>query len=235
MTLKASFMCSKAYRQQVLEPIAQLTVSIGQPIHEGERLAATVKLVNAAFSQCIIMIDDSVQWRTLAISHPHKTEEILLNAAIQAGDDYLSRHAATFAQYFTIPYRIIRWKDWHGTFLWQTAIQAMTAHYANDALLREAIDTNVHSFLARYEKSAPANYNRLFAEKMCRDYLIEEAAIMKDFWVPLGRHYEVYPCGRNETMNAVHQRFIAPHHSVLLLPISLRFHRKKIQIAEPTT
>jgi hypothetical protein len=232
--LKASFMCSKAYRQQVLEPTVQLTVSVGQPIHEGERLSAALALVNTAFSHCTIMIDDSIQWRTYAIGNPNADEAALLQAAIQAGDDYLARNTPLFAHYLTIPYRIVRWQDWHGTPEWQGAIERMAQTYATHPTLRQAIDTNVTTFLSRYEKKdLPQNYNRQHAEPLCTAYLIEECAIMKEFWPKLGCNYELYPSGRNEAMQAIHQLFIAP--KLLLLPISLRFHRKNNKTQQENT
>jgi hypothetical protein len=224
--LKASFMCSKSYRQQVEEPTVQLTVSVGQPIHEGERLSATLALVNTAFSHCTIMIDDTIQWRTYAIGNPDADEAALLQAAIQAGDDYLARNTPLFAHYLTIPYRIVRWQEWHGTLEWQSAISSMQETYASNTILQQAIDTNVTTFLSRYEKKGlPQHYNRQWAESLCTAYLIEECAIMKEFWPELGCHFELYPSGRNEAMQAIHQLFIAP--KLLLLPISLRFHRKQ--------
>jgi hypothetical protein len=227
MTLKATFMCSKNYRTQFPDPTAQLTISVGQSMHEGERLIATVSLVNKAFSHCTIMIDDSIQWHTLSLADPQAAPDALIEAAIAAGDDYLARNKATFARYFTIPYRIIRWRDWHGSLKWQLAIQNMQTAYDSNTVLKQAIDNNVQTFLARYEKNqAGDKYDRAHAVKMCTKYLIEECAVMETFWVELGCHYEVYPCGRNEAMSATHQLFIAPYHH-LLLPISLRFNRLK--------
>src|SRR5262245_19682188 len=107
-TLKASFMCSKAYRQQFPEPTAQLTISVGQSMHEGERLLATVTLINTAFSHCTIMIDDSIQWYTFAIAAPNQSPDFLLQAAITAGDDYIARNKPIFDSHFTIPTKIVR-------------------------------------------------------------------------------------------------------------------------------
>lgn len=227
MTLKASFMCSKTYREQFPNPRAQLTISVGQPIHEGERLSATVKLVNQSFTHCTIMIDDSIQWYTLAINTPNTPQATLLEQAIQAGDDYLKRNQALFENTFTIPYQIIRWKDWHNTIPWQQAIIKMTQDYETNPLLQQGIDQNVHTFLTRYEKNkASHTYDRTIATILCTHYLIEECAIMRTFWVDLGCHYEVYPSRRNEAMSATYRLCIEPHYTCLL-PISLRFHRLK--------
>jgi hypothetical protein len=233
-TLRASFMCSKAYREQFPDPGVQLTISVGQSVHEGERLIATVQLVNKSFSHCTIMVDDSIQWYTLAIGAPSTPSSVLLQEAIVAGDSYLARNEAIFARYLLIPYRIVRWKDWHGTLEWQQAIQAMEHTYHTNLLLKQAIDQNVETFLTRYEKTKADNhYNRTYAIAMCTNYLIEECAVMREFWIKLGCHYEVYPSKRNEAMTATHKLFIEPYHS-LLLPISLRFNRQKSKAIEPS-
>jgi hypothetical protein len=229
-TLKATFMGSKAYREQFKEPKAQLTISVGQSIHEGERLIATVKLVNKSFHACTIMIDDAIQWYTLAISAPqHLSREELLQTAIQAGNAYLARNMPLFVEHLTIPYQVIRWRDWHGIEEWQQAIDTMQVAYRTNRVLKQAIDQNVQTFLTRYERNkAGSNYDQDRAIELCINYLIEECAVMRTFWPKLGCHFEVYPSGRNEAMTATHKLFIEPHYT-LLLPLSLRFNRQKSQ------
>lgn len=227
--LKASFAGASGYHSHFKESTAQLTISVGQPIHEGEKLVATLKLINRSFSACKIMIDDSIQWYTLAILNPEASQENLIQQAIEAGDRYLHRHQDFFTTLLTIPYDIIRWKDWLNTPAWQNAVLGMQVIYQEDEIIREAIRQNVDSFLSRYEKrSLPENYVREHAENLCTHYLLEECAVMKDLWVTLGCHYEVYPSGRNEAMSAIYERYIKPHPEYfhLLKSIGIRFHRR---------
>lgn len=226
--LKASFMCPKAYRQQFSQSQAQLTISVGQPVHEGERLQQVVHLVNQSFARCLIMIDDSIQWYTLAISHPQVATEQLIQTAIQAGDDYLMRNQIIFNKYLTIPYQIMRWRDWHHTPAWQRAVENMHQAYHHYPLLQQAIRSNVSTFLARYERNRVlTQYNREQAVHLCTQYLLEECAVMRYFWISLGSHFEVYPSRRNEAMTATHQLFIAPSYPHLLLPVAIRFNRRR--------
>lgn len=229
--LKASFMCPKEYRQQFPHSIAQMTISVGQSVHEGERLQNVSQLINQSFAGCKIIIDDSIQWYTLALSTPEKSPLELQQIAIMAGDDYLARNRHYFEKLFTIPYEIIRWKDWLNTLAWQKAVQNMHLAYDQNSLFKQAIDDNVHIFLARYEKNhAKGNFDRYHAVNMCTQYLLEECAVMKDIWTKLGCHFEVYPSGRNQAMNATHKLFIAPHSPHLLLPVAIRFNRMKMRI-----
>lgn len=229
--LKPSFMCSKEYRQQFANSIAQMTISVGQTVHENERLHTISQLINRSFGGCKIMIDDSIQWYTLAIGLPDKSPQELLQMAIAAGDDYLARNQPYFEKLFTIPYEIIRWKDWLHTPAWQEAIQNMYRIYEECPPFQQAIDQNVQTFLSRYEKNhATANYDRNHAIKMCTHYLLEECGVMKEIWPTLGCHFEVYPSGRNQAMQATYQLFIEPYTPHLLRSVAIRFNRLKIKV-----
>lgn len=229
--LKTSFMCPKEYRRQFANSIAQMTISVGQAVHEGERLHTVTKLINQSFAGCKVIIDDSIQWYTLAIGMREKSPQELLQMAITAGDEYLARHLCCFKKLFTIPYEIIRWKDWLNTPAWQEAVESTHLAYDQNHFFKQAIDNNVQTFLARYEKNhAKANYDRAHAVKMCTQYLLEECGVMKEFWVKLGCHFEVYPSYRNQAMQATHKLFIEPHFPHLLLPVAIRFNRMKMRI-----
>jgi hypothetical protein len=226
--LKASFMCPQWYRQNFLHSQAQMTISVGQSVHEGERLEAVIKLINQHFKACKIVVDDSIQWHTLAISRSNQTKAELLNLAIEAGDDYLSRNTKVFRQHFTIPYEIVRWRDWIDTTCWHEAIRSIYLAYQTNLTFKQAIRNNVNAFLQRYEKNNPLwNYDRSCAVELCTQYLLEECGVMKDIWITLGCQYEVYPSGRNEAMTTTHQLFIEPHYSNLLKPIAIRFNRRR--------
>ncbi len=224
--LKASFAGAKAFRHHFSRATAQLTISIGQAVHEGERLAATLALINRSFASCKVMIDDSIQWYTLAINAPEQSSSLLLQNAIAAGDHYLNTTSALFQSSLTIPYEIVRWKDWHGLPSWQTAVALMHQDYEENTLLRSEIQKNITTFLDRYEKrGTDKTYDRSRAWRLCLHYLLEECAVMRTFWVELGCHYEVYPSGRNEAMRATYEHYIQPYHPHLLTSIALRFHR----------
>jgi hypothetical protein len=184
-----------------------------------------LQLVNKSFAGCKIMIDDSIQWFTLAIGSPNQSKEELIQAAIQAGDNYLRR---LDLRCLTIPYEIIRWRDWVGTAEWSTAIDSMREAYQNNPALQTAIDNSVNTFLQRYEKNhSLANYDRLRAVSLCTAYLIEECGVMKNLWPQLGCAYEIYPSGRNEAMAATYQYYIQPFYPHLLKSVAIRFNRKK--------
>jgi hypothetical protein len=224
--LKASFICPRSERAHFGRSIAQLTISVGQAVHEGEKLKATLACINK-FAGCKIMIDDSIQSYTLAISAPHQSPAICLAKAIQAGDDYLAAHADLFNAHLTIPFEIIRWRDFLTLPAWRQAIDNMHRLYQDDLILKAAIHQTADAFLARYERTrASKDYRRDLAEQLCIQYLLEECAVMKEIWIGLGCHYEVYPSPRNQAMATTYERYIAPTYPHLLKPVALRFNKK---------
>ncbi len=222
--LKTTFMCSAEERKQFSEATAQLTISVGQPIHEGEYMHNMLQLMNK-FARCKIMLDDSIQWYTLAIASPHKSNEELMHEAIQAGDAYLQRLDLSPLK---IPREIIRWRDWVNTPEWMTAINSMRQAYQDNAAFHSAVNNCAATFLERYEKNhILVNYDRSRAVKLCTEYLLEECGVMKDLWIKLGCEYEVYPSPRNEAMTAAYQHYIQPFYPHLLKPVAIRFNRIK--------
>lgn len=233
--LKASFTGPREYRSEFSAATAQLTISVGQSVHEAEKLAATVALINHSFAECKILIDDSIQWYTLAIAAKEIPASELLQIAIVAGDRYLERNEVIFKSGFTIPYKIFRWRDWLKTPAWQNAVQTMHHIYQHNTLFRQAIDQNVTTFLERYERNqAQSDYDRNHAWNLCVEYLLEECGVMKDLWVTLGCQYEVYPSGRNEAMTMTYSLFIKQQYPNLLRSVGLRFNRRGLKTIQLT-
>ncbi len=70
-----------------------MPISVGQqlPVHEDNKLLATVKLANKSFKRCTLLIDDVIQRHTLRI-FSNEPENVLLNNAISEGDAWLERN-----------------------------------------------------------------------------------------------------------------------------------------------
>ena len=68
-----------------------LLVSVGQEAHEGDRLLATIKLINENFRSCIISLYDSLQRFTMSLSSSCSPEE-LRGTAGKEGDLWLERN-----------------------------------------------------------------------------------------------------------------------------------------------
>lgn len=230
--LRASFQCPREDRMKFKQSHAQLTISVGSRVHEGERLESTIDLINNSFQQCTIMLDDSLQWPTLGLGHPHLDNQELLTLAIKNGDQWLEEERNIYTK-LEIPYKIVRWKDWISSPVFSQAIERMQVLYDTNIVIQQAINNNIELFLDRYGKNTQTDFMQdKRAIELCTRYLIEECAIMYEFWPTLQTHYEVYPSKRSPAMSAVYTLLIQPKFPDLLKPVALRFERRNIEILQ---
>jgi hypothetical protein len=200
------------------------------------------------------MIDDSLQALTLAIHemilNPKLFESsTMLNLnemddseifklfplndwikkAISLGDAWLARNKNIYSK-FTIPITIVRWSSWLNVPAFDEAIKFSDTQFKVNEEYRTAILKNVQTFLNRqknYENLSSAMKN--LAERFCIAYLKEETSVMRALWPTLNCNYEVYPSARNEAMTATYKLWIEPISPHLLIPVALRFNRKRIE------
>ncbi|MFC3909241.1 hypothetical protein ACFORL_09170 [Legionella dresdenensis] len=197
-----------------------MPISVGQDIHEGKKFAAVIKLVNASFKECTILVDDSVQHHTMQIDNP-ASKEILYHQALEEGDRWLERNEAIFRE-LTIPYKILRWDDWLARADFSDSYDRVLNLYHKNADYQAQLHSNIDEFLARYlrMRGTQVEYDRAF--NLCLGYLLEECAVMC-LWPKNGYHFEVYPSGRNKAMHATYEYLIKPEYGDYLKSVALRF------------
>lgn|GEM_PF-2282972 len=233
---EVSFRCPKEERQNFHASRCLIPISVGQEVHEGDRLKDTLAAVSNAFSSCVLMVDDSIQAATKMINEDmrndtgeHQWQRINANVihAILEGDNWLFRNRQLIESQITIPMRIVRWYEWRTDPDFNKAINDTRIFYDENEQFRNAVDQNVSEFLGRYENNhlLTESYVRKRAEWFCREYLLEECAVMMHLWPKLGCEYEVYPNGRNSAMQAAFDLSIKQRFSNLLKPVALRFHK----------
>jgi len=214
------------HKQELKSSKCLLTISVGQEVHEDDKLAATLDLVNASFGSCIILIDDSLQRHSMALNES-KAADFFYESSLLEGDSWLERNKKYY-QSLSILQDIIRWDTWlkHRDFPEQQ--QKIKSLMAEEAEYQESFDKTIDEFLRRY-------YPRLIetehfdierARTLCLDYLIEECTALC-LWPTLECHYEVYPSPRNFAMHETHQRFVIPSFPTLLHAISIKFKNRK--------
>lgn len=226
--LKGSFGCRKAERDSFASSRIQLTISVGQSHHENERLAVTIDAINKYPPlEVVIMLDDSLQWRSLKIDNQLLTDEDAFELAVRSGDEWLERNFSTYNS-LKVPYQIVRWKDWLGTPVYVEAVAFATKAYTSNPIFKTAIDANVASYLKRKPHLEPTSALFSRAEKLSRLYCLEEAGVMAKLWTqpPLACQYEIYPSKRNEAMSAAFDLWIKDESPGILHPITLRFNRR---------
>lgn len=221
--LKASFReCPISDRKIFPKSKCIIPISVGQPVHEGKKFVAAMKLIDTSFSACTILVDDSVQRHTMAIDHPGNADE-LHELAVKVGSDWLERNQLGYEN-LTIPFDIMRWDDWFVKDAYKASYERVKKYYDENLLYRNAIHANIDTFLSRY-LSRIANKTHINDDKafsLCLDYLLEECAVMC-LWVENKYEFEVYPSGRNEAMAATYEHLIKPIYPDYLRPVALRF------------
>ena len=225
--VKPVFKCDEAFKHIFSRSQCLLTISVGQEVHEGEKFATTLALVNESFQSCILLIDDTLQRHTMAIETDIVCGDALLAVSKEEGRHWLQRNKAVIDK-LTIPCTIITWDKWlnHPHFA-ETRV-ALEALYGDDAAFRATIDETIDEFLTRYDRrSADFHYlSDARVRKLCLDYLVEECSAMC-LWPELHCHFEVYPSHRNAAMAETHRRFVLPEHDDLLRPVRVKFKNKK--------
>ncbi len=173
-----------------------MPISIGQPYHEGEQLAATVESINHTFSEgcCVVAVADALQRFTLQIKENLSAEEAL-KKAVRNGEEWLARNQETLQKLKL--YRIIRWEEWTTTSSFQEKHQAVRALYDDqkNQNLRSAIDKVIGKFLAMLARDPHVRgYNIESATALCRSYIIEETAVIwcwLNEWAGLSKAHEL--------------------------------------------
>ena len=201
-----------------------LTISVGQEVHEKEKLSVTIDLVNKHFNSCILLIDDSLQRHTMALNEKNDVG-YFYEASIKEGDSWLVRNEKYYKKLNV--QKILRWDTWlkHATYLSQKEI--IKELIIKDILYREAFNSTVDEFLRRYTgrvNKSEFDFDR--GRQLCFDYLLEECTALC-LWIETKCQFEVYPSCRNQAMSETHKRFVLPKYPELLHSVGIKFKNRK--------
>jgi hypothetical protein len=221
--VKASFRaCPVDERKQFCKASCIMPISVGQKVHEGDKFIATLKLINAYFKTCTLLIDDTIQRFTLQIAEPSLTIDEAYKKSLQLGNSWLERNKHIYEQ-LTIPYDIRRWDDWRLHPEYPVFYDKIEKIYATDLAYQQAIHSSIEEFTARYlPRLNENNVDRGSAFNRCLNYMKEECAVMC-LWAENKYDFEVYPAGRNSAMTATYEKLIKPIYPNLLHSVALRF------------
>lgn len=217
---RAILKCPREYRSEFKNSKCSVTISVGQPIHEGDKFNATLLEVNDNFKECTIMMCDSLQRHTLKIGSDLDMKQ-LHKKSNQAGDEWLERNMKTIKQ-LDIKYDIIRWDEWLSSNTYKNIRKQIDDLYLSDVGFYSAVEKTALSFLERYLNKKVVFEQREDVLCHSREYLKEEAAVML-IWAQSNYQFEVYPSPRNLALRYVYQNFIAKTKPELVRETSLKF------------
>jgi hypothetical protein len=197
-----------------------ITISVGQPNHEGDKFLSTVLATNKQFSFARIMVCDSLQRHTMKMTSSLSLDE-LHEVAIEEGDRWIKRNLEAINR-LAIPYQISRWDEWlkHRDFNNQSRF--ILELYNNDPNFKLAIRKTVDEFISRNPERILIDRQRAY--QLSQAYLLEECAVML-ILADEGFAYEIYPSERNEAMDFIYQNVIAKENRQLMQAVFIKFKR----------
>lgn len=225
--IKASFKeCSIDLRQKFPDSNCIVPISVGQKVHEGEKLIAVLKLLKRSFKSCTILVDDTIQKYTLAIMDSYKKSLSEYNIlAYNAGTDWLNRNKALLTENLH-NFEIIRWDDFQNHPDFPNCLEKIKKTYEQDETYQSEFYKTIDYFLTRNnlypEEENKDAYTTSNAFNFCLEYLFEECAVMM-LWAYKGYHFEVYPSGRNPAMAATFEKIIQETAPGKLYSVGIRF------------
>lgn len=203
-----------------------MTISVGQQTHEGERFSSTIDLINASFHSCVILIDDSLQRHTMALSQG-KDADAFYQTSIEEGNLWLKRNEKYLSK-LSIPTKIMRWDHWLKHTHFSAQQDKIKALLEEDEEYREAFNISVNTFLDKYlARSVDIDdFGIDRARKLSFDFVLEECAALT-LWFELQCQFEVYPNGHNQAIKATKKRFVYPSYPDLLRSVTIVFRNVK--------
>ncbi|MFD7921339.1 tRNA-dependent cyclodipeptide synthase [Streptomyces sp. NPDC059740] len=200
---------------------AVLLVSVGQRYHEGDKLQATVDLVNRSrFGHVTVAVADTLQ-RT---NYPQLAPEEAHRHALREGERWLERNDKILGR-LAVPSDVLRWDD----ALQDPAYPALRARveraYREDPGYQEAVHATIGRFVDRRVARDPdTDVARAFDD--CLAYLIEECPIIMPLWASQGYDHIIYPQPMTAAMSRTQRLFVSTEYPGKGGWLSLRFKKR---------
>lgn len=202
------------------------TISVGQQTHENEHFDATIDLIGKSFSSCVMLVDDSLQRHTMALSRT-ESPDYFYDISIKEGDLWLDRNKKYYGKLKNLE-KIIRWDTWlkHPKFNEQKdSIESLINQDEKYAYsFEKSVDEFIKKYYGRIADNRSFDLNR--AKRLSFDFILEECTALC-LWADLNCHYEVYPNLHNAAINQTRERFVLSKNPNLLNVVTLGFRNAK--------
>ena len=150
---------------------AILSISVGAPYCEEDKLRAAIDLVNRRFASCVIDLGDSLQRHNMMAAGMCEAEALIVSH--RAGDEWLYRNRFAINS-LTIPRQLVRWDHWRQHPEYAYTRRCVDFAYKANRGFQQAVELDINGFLSR--RSANDCLDRQWFAAHSRDYLLEEAA-----------------------------------------------------------
>ena len=155
---------------------ARCQISIGQPYHEGSKLAAMINWCADRFNTVTLCVNDTLQ-RYSTMFEKKIDETSAFKEALQKGEEWIERNEGLWSKKDNI--HVVQWEAWKDEDY--RAIRPKVAFmYAANPEFKEAVDKNVTSIWERRSKTKPDLYKPEAFERFAgfsKQYILEELTI----------------------------------------------------------
>jgi hypothetical protein len=160
-----------------------LPISVGEAYHEGEKLQASLRMIENRFPKVDILLGDTSQRHNISTNvKAHQITKV-------QGDDWLKRNNNIFKK-LKIPFSIIRWDDCLQWPTYQRWFEIVNKRLETDSIYYSAFQQDIDKFQKRNIKQlqnlVDFNSNNL-------SYLIEENAAILSLFIDKKYDYILYP------------------------------------------
>ncbi|MBJ7289338.1 tRNA-dependent cyclodipeptide synthase [Williamsia sp.] len=201
---------------------AILLVSVGADYHEGEKLGATIDLINRSdFGRVSVSVADTLQRHNYGEGDARERHR----RAFREGTEWIERNQSYLDQ-LDCPHAVARWDYSLASPDYGDLYDSVEGAYSTDAAYRDAIDTTVDRFIERRRASG----NLIDEDELrnrCRTYLFEECPIIMPLWAREGFDFVIYPQKISAAMGRTRELFVEPSHPDRVQWLPLRFKKRK--------
>lgn len=198
-------------------------ISVGSSAHEGEKFRATLNTVNAHFKKCTIVVSDTLQRHTIAISRDdNKSADELYDLSKLLGDEWIARNEKVIKEELKIPYEIIRWDHWLESEQFAQNIIRVREAYVSNKQYKLSVDKAIDEFIDRYKKHQ-IDEGRISQNSL--EYLFEESTCVLQ-WFDEHYDYMIYPNGKNNAVYTALKLFRPIQSKSLLHYVGIKFEER---------
>lgn len=148
----------------------RMEISVGQPYHEGKKLAAAVDWACSNFKTVNVLVGDLPQRYTIQFENKCSKADAW-QIAMTAGDEWLERNRDSLSK---PQLKISRWNDWLQCAEYPGMIKQVRNLYDQNIKFAAELDKAARDFFTRrhYSEDQWPEFS-----KIAHDYLIEESAV----------------------------------------------------------
>lgn len=172
-----------------------IPISVGQKYHEPAVFEETLNHLAAQnYGEYVIVVADTLQHYTLRMRKSFLKEDQAKQKALERGTEWLDQAKPVIERTFAGKknYRIVRWEECLQDPLCPAAMQEIFQRYENEPEFKASIEKIVETYLDGFEnkgkkqrKGSATNSDllektteQLRKEKLCRNYILEETALI---------------------------------------------------------